>query len=248
MEPEEYALISVVESGHWWYKGLRNHVLMKLDGLVETNARILDAGCGTGGIIAAINDQFPEAETVGIDISPIAIGHAKVKAAGHIAQGSVNSLPFFDEIFDLILSLDVIYHAAVDDRKSVQEFMRVAKPGGLVVIHVPAYEWLRSDHDIVVHTARRYTVSRLRKLFGEAGFGSVECGYRNSLLFPVMVAQRLLSKAIKSSSPRSAVVRHSKVTNTFLSILVSTESKLARHGVRFSAGGSVFAIFRKAYS
>ncbi len=246
MEPEEYALISAVESDHWWYKGLRNFVLKKLAGRMDPNARILDAGCGTGGILAAINSRFPEAKTTGGDYSPIAMVHANEKARGHVTLGNVEALPFSDASFDIIISLDVIYHSSVDDEKAIREFMRVAKPGGLVFVHVPAYEWLRSDHDIVVHTARRYTSGKLRSRFGAAGFRTVECGYRNSLLFPAMATQRLLSKVRRHHSPKSAVVRHQRVVNTLLSTTLAAEGMLLRTGVRFPGGGSVFAIFKKA--
>ena len=246
MEPEEYALISAVENNHWWYKGLRNFVLKKLADRTDPNARILDAGCGTGGVLAAINRHFPGTKTVGIDYSPNAMVHANEKARGHVMLGNVEALPFSDSSFDVIISLDVIYHSSVDDEKAIREFMRVAKPGGLVLVHVPAYEWLRSDHDIVVHTARRYTAGKLRSRFGAAGFRAVECGYRNSLLFPAMAAQRLLNKVRRRHSPKSAVVHHQRVINTFLSTTLAVEGMLLRTGVRFPGGGSVFAIFKKA--
>ena len=245
MEPEEYELIAAVEQSHWWYRGLRNHVLAKINARLEQGGYVLDAGCGTGGTVAALNGRFPSAKILGIDSSPFAVQHAKATAGGHLAFGNVHSLPFPDDLFDYIISLDVLYHAAVDEKQALREFLRTVKPGGLVLVQVPAYDWLWSDHDVVVHTARRYTAGKLRSSAVGAGFGVVECGYRNSLLFPLMVAQRLMSKVFRSDTPRSAVVRHGVIINSLLGAILGVENMLLGRGVRFPVGGSVFAVFRR---
>ena len=245
MEPEEYTRIAATENSHWWHKGLRNHVITTLIGRIEKNAHILDAGCGTGGTVAALNGRFLGAKIVGIDFSPCAILYAKEKAAGQLVFGNVHSLPFPDASFDVIIALDVLYHSAVDEKQALREFLRTVKPGGLVLIQVPAYEWLRSDHDAVVHTARRYTARNLRSSAVGVGFAVVECGYRNSLLFPLMVVQRLVRKIRKSNVPKSALICHGAIINTLLSVTLAVESMLLRRGVKFPAGGSVFAVFRK---
>ena len=247
MEPEEYSLISSVESSHWWYKGLRKRVITELDERVGEDTVILDAGCGTGGVVAGLGGRFPSSRIVGVDYSPIAVRHAVEKAEGHIAFGSVNALPFADGSFDVITALDVIYHAGVNENQALREFMRTLKPGGVAVVQVPAFEWLRSNHDVVVHTARRYTSRKLRASAREAGFDIVKCGYRNSLLFPLMVAQRLFTKVLRAHAPRSAVISHGIVADTLLGVMLAIENMLLRRGVRFPAGGSVFAVLEKPF-
>ena len=245
MEPEEYSLIADVEGHHWWHKGLRNRVIAELKGLVYEGIFILDAGCGTGGTVASFRACFPSATVVGVDFSPIALLHAKKKAGGQLTLGNVNTLPFADASFDIITALDVIYHAEIDEDHAFKEFMRIIKPGGKLLVNVPAYEWLRSDHDVVVHTARRYTVGKLRAKACEAGFGIVGCGYRNSLLFPLMVMQRITRRIWKSSSPKSAVIQHWGPVNVLLSIVLALENLLLSRGLKFWAGGSVFAVLKK---
>lgn len=248
MEPEEYALIAAVEDSHWWYHGLRKYVIAELESLIGETANILDAGCGAGGIVAAINARFPRARIVGVDISPIAIPYSRAKVDGALAFADVNALPFPDATFDAIISLDVICNAAVDEKQVLREFMRAIKPGGVILLQIPAYEWLRSDHDVVVHTARRYTARNLRASAGGAGFEILMCGYRNSLLFPLMIIQRLVRKVLRPTAPKSAVIRHGSVINTLLSVMLDVENMLHRRGIRFPIGGSVFAVLRKPSS
>ena len=245
MEPEEYSSMAQVEASHWWYKGLRERVFVELDDHVGEGTTVLDAGCGTGGTMAALRSRFPLAKITGIDLSPLAVPHAKDKAAGDVAHGTVNALPFADGVFDVVLVLDVLYHSGVDDNEALQELLRVLKSNGIVLINVPAFEWIRSDHDKVVHTARRYTAGQLRAKATQVGFEIVDCGYRNSLLFPLMVVQRLAERVTRHKAPKSAVVRLSAPVNFLLGAVLGFENRLLKSGVRFPAGGSVFEVLTK---
>lgn len=245
MEPEEYPWMAQVEESHWWYRGLRERVIVECEGSVGEGTTILDVGCGGGGTMVALRSRFPSARIVGIDFSPLAIFHTARKGGGHLVYGNINDLPFADGTFDVIAALDVLYHAAVDEKRALQELLRVLRPAGIVIVNVPAFEWLRSDHDKVIHTARRYTTGRLRAKATEAGFEVVRCGYRNSLLFPLMLVERLIRKVFRPASPRSAVVRHWTPIDFLFGAILSLENRLLKCGVRFPAGGSVFAVLTK---
>ena len=138
MEPEEYALMAEVEGKHWWFTSLRKHVLAQLGDRLGDGARVLDAGCGTGGTLVALYGRFPSAKIIGIDFSREAISYAKQKAASQVAFGNVVDLPFPDSTFDAVISLDVICHESVAEKRALGEFFRVVKPGGVVVIDLPA--------------------------------------------------------------------------------------------------------------
>ena len=242
MDAEEYSVMARVESNHWWYRGLRDRVVAELESRVSGDVTILDAGCGTGGTLVTLERRFPSARIIGIDASPLAISYAREKAGGSIAYGSVNALPVADSSIDAITSLDVIYHDGVDEKLALTEMVRVLKPDGIAVVNVPAYEWLRSVHDVAVHTAHRYTTGGFRDKAKGAGFDVISCQYRNSLLFPLMLARRLTQRSNGHTKSDSAVNRPSLPINYLFGIVLALENGLTRFGVKFPAGGSVFAL------
>lgn len=189
MNPEEYAVMFQVEDTHWWYVGMR-----RLSGVIlgkpGVPGRVLDAGCGTGGNLAFLGQYGP---VVGLDYSSLALDLSRRRLGARLINGSILSLPFATESFDLVTSFDVIYHRAVpDDQQAVCELARVLRPGGRLLLRVPAYDWLRGRHDEAVHTRRRYTASDLRQLLVNAGLRSRRLTYANTLLFPLALVKRLL--------------------------------------------------------
>ena len=183
MEASEYAAMRALEDEYWWYRSLRSLVLRKI-GNAE---RILDAGCGTGGMIDLLRDR----KAVGIDQSSDAIGLARTRGGLRLCEASICNLPFRSASFDAVLALDVIYHEAVpDDAAAIAECARVLRPGGEIVIHAPAYEWLAGSHDRATHGARRYTVPRIRDLVLSAGLQVRELTYRNFIALPFAIAVR----------------------------------------------------------
>ncbi|NJN65391.1 MAG: class I SAM-dependent methyltransferase [Chloroflexaceae bacterium] len=197
MERTEYETLANTETAHWWFRGMRALTAALLDPLYEAkrDRRILDAGCGTGGNVRFLQRY---GSVVGLDQAPESFEfwppHHRY---GHLVRGSVLYLPFPDEQFDLVTSFDVLYHRGVpDELEALGEMHRVLRPGGRVLIRLPAYEFLRSKHDRAVHTRRRYTISQVRELLHEAGFFIEYCSYVNSLLFPLALAQRMFERAI----------------------------------------------------
>lgn len=185
MEADQYAIMRALEDEHWWYRSLRSLTLRK----IGTAERVLDAGCGTGGMLGRLRDR----KAVGIDFSRNAIGHARTRGGLRLCAGSVCDLPFRSSSFDAVLALDVIYHEAVtDDGVAIREFARVLRSGGALVIHAPAYDWLAGSHDRETHGIRRYTVPRMRELVLDAGLQVRELTYRNLLAMPFAIFSRRL--------------------------------------------------------
>ena len=245
MDAEEYSVMARVESDHWWYRGLRDRVVAELESRVSGDVTILDAGCGTGGTLVTLERRFPSARIIGIDASPLAISYAREKVGGSIAYGSVNALPVADSSIDAITSLDVIYHDGVDEKLALNEMIRVLKPNGIAVVNVPAFEWIRSRHDVAVHTAHRYTTGGFRGKAKASGFDVLTCQYRNSLLFPLMLVKRLMQRSNGHTKSNSAVNLPSLPINYLFGIVLAFENRLTRFGVKFPAGGSVFALLVK---
>jgi SAM-dependent methyltransferase len=232
MEPGEYALMDAAEDHMWWYRALHRRMT---DALAPFHGAILDAGCGTGGLLARLRIERPDLRTVGVDWSAPAAARAAAKAEVPVVRGSVNALPFADACFDAVAAADLLCHSAVDPPHALAEFRRVLRPGGRLVINMPAYPWLFSAHDRQVHNVRRSTARQLRDMLRDAGFIAVRCGYWNSLLLPVMVLER---KLLARQATASDVAPFPPWLDATFHVMTEIERRLP---FRLPAGGSVLA-------
>lgn len=240
MEPREYATLESLEDRFWWYRALHRLVLERISAYAPAPPlRILDAGCGTGGMMRRLRARYPDAALTGIDWSPHAVARAariqpsaaeggclhdpdrtrpavalptqprpgagsatdqlvpgRVRPSGpRVARASVEALPFATGSFDLVVSLDVLYHAGVrDDVGALREFARVLRPGGCLVLNLPAFESLRSSHDRAIHTARRYRRKMLVGRLTSAGLAPLRLHYWNGFLFPALAVVRWIRR------------------------------------------------------
>jgi len=227
MNPAEYEAMFEVEDRHWWYVGVRREVERWLNGLAkpgDARMRVLDAGCGTGGLLANLRTV---AWRTGVEISPDGIRLARTRGRAPLVQGSVSSLPFADESFDAVVSIDVLCHAAVDERLAIAEAARVLKPGGRLLVQVPAFDWLRGEHDAAVWTKRRYRRGEIAKLLQDAGLSARRSAYRNALLFPLAVIARLARRGRRSrEGARSDVRPVPAPINAVLSAVLAFERQI----------------------
>lgn len=244
MELSEYQNIHDSEDAHWWYLGLRQLVCAEISRNVNNpKANILDAGCGTGGQMK----MLPFSNTFGCDFHQLALSFCQQRQLKKICRSSIEALPFKRQCFDAILSLDVLYHAGVEkDEVAIREFQSALKPGGLLLLNLPAYNFLRSHHDRVVHTKHRYTKSEIVQLLKGEGFSIEYCTYRVSFLFPVILMIRLFQKFfLKNSKVDSDVQMPSAVINGILVCLLRLENLLMRFRLPIPFGLSVFCLARK---
>jgi SAM-dependent methyltransferase len=192
MHSDEYATMFRVEETHWWYRALRRLIFETLDNELPDwrEKRILDAGCGTGAILQRLGN--PE-RNLGVDLAPEAISFCRERGLNNVQQGNVCALPFDDGSFDAVISSSVLYHQWVSDIDlAIREIYRVLRPGGLVVINVPAFRFLHSAHDDAVMTARRFRKPEIRRLLLRRNFTIRRLTYWTSLLFPFALAARTL--------------------------------------------------------
>ncbi|MBM3557652.1 MAG: methyltransferase domain-containing protein, partial [Alphaproteobacteria bacterium] len=155
MERHEYELMARLEDRMWWYRALHAQIADACRGLeLPSEATVLDAGCGTGGLLKRLAQFRPSWHLRGVEWDGEACAWAKRKLErGTILQGSVHHLPFAEGVFDLVISADVLCHANVDPGRALNEMRRVLKPGGRFIMSLPAYQWMLSAHDIQVHNA-----------------------------------------------------------------------------------------------
>lgn len=231
-----------VEDNHWWYRALRGHVLACL-GPPPREFALLDAGCGSGGMLARLREQFPRAQLTGLDISADALHLTSDRATGaELFRGSVDQLPFADATFDFIVSLDVLYHRDVDDRKGLGEMHRVLRPGGILLVNLPAFDFLRGRHDVAINTARRYTRPHLTYLLRETNFTIENLTFWNMTLLPLIALFRWLSRGAKET--HSDLSTPPSVMNAILGRIARSELALSRR-CALPFGTSLFAIARK---
>jgi SAM-dependent methyltransferase len=236
MEQAEYTLMDAAEQRMWWYRALHTRLL---DALAAVEGRVLDCGCGTGGFLAVLARRRPDLAAVGVEYEPSAARRACGKAGVPVAGGSANQLPLADGGFDAVVMADVLCHAAVDPAWALAEALRVLRPGGRVVVNMPAYAWLMSAHDARVHNARRQTRAETQAMLRGAGFVRDRAVYWNGLLLPLMIVQRKLLAIGDAASDVAPFP-------PWLDAMFHGMTRLER-GLPFAlpAGGSVLAIAEK---
>jgi len=225
MEISEYKNIYQNETKHFFYVSTHSLIidLLKRFRPSLSSLKILDAGCGTGLLTKKL---MKFGEVIGVDISSEAVKYAK-KRGINILQSSVNRLPFKNKSFDVIVSVDVLYHKQVNDKKALHEFYRVLKPGGLVILRVAGYNWLRLNHDRQVHTRHRYTVKELEEKLIKAGFTIKKITYIQSLLLPAAIIKSFIDKY--KPHAESDIVQMPAFINTLLTKVFLIESRIASY-------------------
>ena len=245
MDPQEYEIMYQVEGRHWWYLGMETITRAILNRWYTPGGdlSILDAGCGTG---AALTTYLAEYGTVtGFDLSGIALAFCQRRKAARLAQASVTHLPFSSQSFDLLTSFDVLYERGVaDDAASLAEFSRVLVRGGRALLRLPAYDWLRGQHDVGIHTARRYTAGEVKALLRKTGFSVAHLSYANTLMFPAALVKRMAERLWPPPVDQSDLTMDAGTFNQLLRNILSLEAPLVSHiGLPF--GLSVIAVGEK---
>ncbi|MEM7428624.1 MAG: class I SAM-dependent methyltransferase [Pseudomonadota bacterium] len=188
-----------LESEHWWFKARRGILSSVLDHIRggRSNLKILEAGCGTGGNLRMLN-RFGKVSAFEPDTG--ALRMARGKSGCRIEKGALPAeIPFRPGSFDVAVALDVIEHIE-DDEAGLAALRRQLKPGGKLLMTVPALPWLWSAHDEQHHHYRRYTRAELNQKLQKAGFKPLKLSYFNTLLFPAVLAFRALKKIAGGTS------------------------------------------------
>jgi SAM-dependent methyltransferase len=193
MERVVYQQMAELDERHWWYRARREILaaLIRREARLSANAEILEIGCGTGHNLAML-EKFGHVQGLELD------GEARALAEKRLGRTVMSApLPELagvpDRHYDLIGAFDVIEHID-DDRAALASISTKLKPGGKFVMAVPAHQWMWSAHDVVNHHKRRYSKRRLKQLIESSPLKLDKIGYFNSLLFPIAVAQRAVSK------------------------------------------------------
>ncbi len=247
MKHEEYERMYRFEDRYWWFVARRHLITSLLQTYYPRDGRlhILDIGCGTG---AMLDELAPFGPVVGADFSPEALQFCVTRGVGaNLARADVRRLPFADASFDVVTAMDIVEH--IDDDKAAScEIFRVLRPGGRLLVTVPAFSSLWSEHDEALHHHRRYTVPRLKDLFQRVGLTVDKVSYTVTTLFPAIWMFRqvsnLLPKQRADGEKNANLIHFSAPVNAALLALSQWETRLV-HRRNLPFGVTVVCIARK---
>lgn len=194
MEERFYSEYFEVEDRHWWFLGRREvilrmlatHLLARVDG----TPRLLDVGTGTGALLQHL-ERFGEVLAVDVDTEAVRFSH--LRGATNVRLYDGTTLPFEDASFDVVTAFDVIEHVP-DDAVVLAEMFRVLRPGGTLMIMVPAFPFLWGRQDEISHHYRRYRRADLGERLRLAGCRIERLSYFNTLLFAPIAVVRLMRR------------------------------------------------------
>jgi len=243
MRREEYQNMAALDRRHWFFVGMKRIQMSILESYYKDarNLKILDAGSGTCWLTQALAKY---GEVTALDISEEALRVCRERGIQNLVQSDVAAMPFEDVSFDLIVCSEVLYHQyIVDDTAVMKEFLRVLKPGGRVLVKVPAHEYLRSAHDTINLTRHRYEPQELRQLFTRNGFAIEKVTYANFFLYPFVYLVRRFSRV---SDAQSDIQETGSLLNWFLLNVLSLEAWLiGKCSIALPEGSSLIGVGRK---
>jgi len=248
MKVEEYEKMYRFEEANWWYKGRRELAVEILYRIRQSQGykqlEILDLGCGTGKNLLSFQ-SFDDCRCHGMDISMEALRFCRIRENLSLAQASGEMLPFKSNAFDAVFALDVIEHI-VDDKQAMREACRVLRPGGFLVLTVPAFQFLWSGHDQAVHHKRRYDRAGLIRDLQSSQLTVEKSTYWNFFLFPAVAVFRLIRKSRDDEASASTDLPDlPAVANSMLLKMLRLEKALILGGVALPAGVSILCVCRK---
>ncbi|HKX46530.1 MAG TPA: class I SAM-dependent methyltransferase [Planctomycetota bacterium] len=194
MDAIAYRQFLELERDHWWFRGRRTVYLGLLRHHLrgERPARVLDLGCGMGGFLAGLAALGGRVFPSDVDVESLARCAERGFPRGVVSSGY--ALPYADASFDLVCLFDAIEHIE-DDARAMREVARVLRPGGRVMVTVPAYQFLYANNDRVARHHRRYTRRALARVLAGAGLEVERNSHANVLLFPLILPVVLAAKA-----------------------------------------------------
>lgn len=226
MEKYLYEDLYSLEERHFWHIAKREMCCDLIKGFAfpGRKIRILDVGCGTGKNVEVFG-QF--GESFGIDNEPLAVQFCRKRGLQKVKISSSERIKHRSGLFDLVTMLDVLEH--VDEKITLSEVKRVMKPGGLLIITVPAYQWLWSAWDVALHHRKRYTRGSLSKVLVTSGFTIIHTNYMYSfLLIPVICVRVFKSFMFKTKKYPSDFKLSSPILNRVMLTLARVERIMSK--------------------
>lgn len=241
MDKTLYQAHEDLEEEHWWFRGRRAVIRSFLFLLPRRLSAALDIGCGTGRN-AILLKEFAE-DVEGMEDSEEALQLIQKKTPWlRITKGSLPDIPV-SHTFDLVTMFDVLEHIE-DDVKTLVSVREKLNPGGYLLLTVPAYRILWSEHDEMAHHKRRYAKRELLSKLKVANYEIIAASYFNTFLFPAVLFVRLFKRLLGITSGVSDFFMLPGPLNSILAKLFSSEAFfVSRIGLPF--GVSLMCLAKK---
>jgi SAM-dependent methyltransferase len=249
--PVHFAPLAAIEEEHFWFAARRKLILaivQKLSSSLNPGYRVLEIGCGTGNVLGALEEACPSGVVMGMDRFLEGLSFAKKRGRQRLIQGDAHYPPFGIQ-FEIIGAFDVIEHLS-DDGQILRDMHRMLRPGGRVILTVPANQWLWSEFDEASDHCRRYDRKELREKLRVAGFTSIFVSPFMMSILPLVWMHRKKAKKNSQGTVRRNVVgeeiRIVPFVNPALRLVLSLENAFVRRGKHLPFGTSLIAVARKA--
>ena len=241
MDILEFQNMFEVEDQHWWFKGKREIIKYLLQAELKPGRRALDFGCGCGAILKSLSR---EVEVEGVDISRTAIDFCRQRGLKNVMVIKLDQWRPKPDYYDLIIISDVLEHVE-NDLALLRKLYSALRQGGILLATVPAFNFLWSNHDLILHHKRRYTRPALIKAARQAGFDWSFISYYNFWLFLPVLAVRTFRKLFRPVSTKSDTIPiPGRLMNKIFYLIFKSEQYFLKKLV-FPFGVSLIAITRK---
>jgi ubiquinone/menaquinone biosynthesis C-methylase UbiE len=249
-DPAFFDTLDAVEDRHFWFRARRRAVaaiLRQVTASLPDGYRVLELGCGNGGMLRLLRDSCPGGKVVGMDLYEEGLRHARRRCDCALVRGDVRQPPFH-EAFAIVGLFDVLEHVA-DDAAMLEHVHRLLTPAGAVILTVPAHMSLWSYFDVAAHHARRYAPCELHARLEEAGFVVEYLTQFMGAIYPLVWLGRRIKQVVGRS--RDAVemtqddLRITPGLNELLGFVLAGEAEQIRHRRRLTRGTSLLALARK---
>jgi len=244
-EPEFFEKLFSLELKSFWFNSRNKLIIWTIKEYFPNSKKFLEIGCGTGFVLSGIEKAFPNMALRGSEIYSAGLSYAdkRVKRA-ELFQMDARKIPFEKE-FDLIGAFDVLEHIE-EDEAVLREMHRATKPGGGIIITVPQHRFLWSKVDEHARHVRRYSVSELKEKVERAGFRIKRTTSFVSILLPLFMASRVVSKYRHSEGNAGSDLTPPGPLNSALERLLDMERFFIKMGLSLPAGSSLLMAAEKA--
>lgn len=244
-DARHHRVLAGLEAGNFWFRARNRLIVDALRRHAPALRAFLEIGCGTGFVLQAVSDAYPDADITGSELFVEGLDFASARVPGaHLIQMDARAIPY-SGCFDATGAFDVIEHID-DDRKVLAEANTALVDGGILLLTVPQHMFLWSEQDEAAHHVRRYERQELVEKVTHAGFDVLEARSFVSLLLPLMLLSRKRPRESLAGHDPFREFKIAKWMNWALDSIMRLELRLMRLGIRFRHGGSLLVVARKA--